>query len=731
MQTRQPSQYHWDMNKTLPKTTEPSGVSEESYKIYNELQEHYQSGIEDNDVRMYRENGWNDITDAYWGKLPDDWPYMSRVVDPRIRTSLIEKNGRLLNAKLRGRVAPRDPSKGGDVLKAKIQNALCDYQWDTAKDGGTMLEKWGEMDLETRMYGSKFGLVLWKHEEEDCDGCKECDYGKDDKKKHTRVLFDGNEFYPLDLRNVWCDQGMKHIRNAKWAQVRDWTAVEDLENINDTDSSNPMYPGLDELKAAIHFNKDDTTAVTSDRRDNAFTNRILQLKGLTDRVGEDKSFPIVEIVTEYRADRFITFAPKYKVILRDIPNPYKHHKIPLVQLRYYVVTGDPIGESEVEPVLPIWRAIQATICGYLDTMNIHMRPPLKILEGRARIESIVFEPEAQWLMDQVDAVTEHTGSPQPMQLFQATYSALSAAFNQAMGDLSQQVAQEDPFSGDAKTATEVKFVNRQQNARDQKNQTSLAEALQDMMSMWISNNKQFLFTDMKKKEYLLNILGGELFSYFQRSGLSDYTINPQNMQMLGEMVKQDPNLSDEDLGIYAEAAKEPLYPVVENPEEKDPTKLISKPKMRINEMGDSAELSIVPEDLEGSYDYIADVQSMATGAIQESQQLLEKLFTRMTDPNVIQLLAAEQVRPNIKEMIIDSANAIGINDPEKYFSPIQPQPAADPTAGGASIVPTQGAGVIDPQAISGIQGDPQASLGGVSQGFSAQPTGFPQQGGVL
>lgn len=640
--------------------TSPSGVTEESYKIYNEIEAHYLSGTEDNDTRMFRENGWNDITDAYWGKLPEDWPYMTRVVDPRIRTSLIEKNGRLLNAKLRGRVAPRDPSKGGDVLKAKIQNALCDYQWDSAKDGGTMLEKWGEMDMETRMYGSKFGLVPWRHVEIECDGCDDCkEPVKGKKQKHDVVTFDGNEFYPLDLRNCWMDPSAKHIRDAKWFQVRDWTAVEDLQRVNDIDDGKPMYPGLPKLLNTISFSKDNVAGTTSDRRDNAYTNRILQLKGLTDRVGDDKSFPTVEIVTEYRKDRFITFAPQYKVILRDIPNPYKHRKIPVVQLRYYVVSGDPIGESEVEPVLPIWRAIQATICGYLDTMNIHMRPPLKILESRARIETIIFEPEAQWLMDQVDAVTEHTGSPQPMQLFQATYSALSAAFNQAMGDLSQQVAQEDPFSGDAKTATEVKFVSKQQNARDQKNQTSLAEALQDMMSMWISNNKQFLFTDMKKKEYLLNILGGELFSYFQRSGLADYTISTENMQMMGKMIEDNPNLSDEDLALYADSAKEPLHPVIENPDEKDPEKLIVKPKMRINDMGDGAELSVVPEDMEGTYDYIADVQSMATGAIQESQKMLTTMFQQITDPNVIQLLAQEQVRPNVKEMIIDLSNAIG------------------------------------------------------------------------
>lgn len=88
---------------------------------------------EDNDQRMRRKNGWNDITDAYWGKLPKDWPYISKTVIPLLRTSLIEKNGRLLNSKLRGRLIPRE---GGDTISAIINNEILDFQWDNAQDDG-------------------------------------------------------------------------------------------------------------------------------------------------------------------------------------------------------------------------------------------------------------------------------------------------------------------------------------------------------------------------------------------------------------------------------------------------------------------------------------------------------------------------------------------------------------------------------------------------------------------
>lgn len=670
--------------------------------VYQEVHDHYVTWREDNDQRMNRENGWNDVTDAYWGKLPDDWPYESRVVDPRIRTTLIEKNGRLLNAKLRGRVIGRDGDS--DPLKARIVNVVLDYQWDMANEGGSMVEKWGEMDMGTRMYASKFAYVPWKHEIDEKGNC----------------IFDGNEFKPLDIRDCGMDTAANHIRDAKWFQYRGWESIDDLENLNDTDSDKPMYPGLPNLLDKVKM--DGRAMYSSDRRDNEYVNRILHLKGLTDRVGTDKSFPIIEIVTEYRKDRVITFAPRYKVILRDIKNPYKHRKIPIVQLRYYRVDGDPLGESEVEPVLPIWRAIQATICGYLDNMNIHMRPPLKILENSVRIETILFEPEGQMLMDRPDAVTEFQSSPHPMQLFQTTYSALVSAFNQAMGDLSQAVSNQDPFNkdGQSKTATEVKFVAKQQNSRDQKNQNSLSDCIQDMMSMWISNNKQFLFTDKKKKEYLLKILGGEMFSYFERAGLADYTISPQNMQTISDLMEsQGGNISDEDLQQYAESAKEPLYPVVENPQETNPEKLIVKPKMSISDTGEGADLYITPDDFIGMYDYIPDVTSMAAGAGQENQQNLKIMYDIITSPNTTQLLAQDGWTVDAKELIVDLANSVGRNGAEKYFKQV-----SQTTQSG------QGASPIQNSQVGGLPADPNASVSPAMPAPAPQPTGLPIAGGI-
>lgn len=667
-------------------------------KIYQEVDQHYTQWNEDNDNRRIRKNGWNDVTDAYWGKLPADWPYLNKVVDPRIRTSLIEKNARLLNTKLRGRLVPRE---GGDVLKARINNALLDFQWDNANYGGTMLDKWGQMDLDTRLYGSKFALVYWKHEQEREDA------DEDDQD----VLFDGNEMKPLDIRDCGMDPTADHIRNARWFQVREWKDIGDIEQENGTDSS-PKFTGLAELKAKIADNK-------SDRRDTVYENRILTLKGLPDRMGDDKSFNIVEVVTEYRPDRVITFAPQYKVLLRNIKNPYNHHKIPVIQLRYYSIQGDPIGESEVEPVLPIWKAIQATVCGYLDNMANHIRPPLKIIEGAARIETIFYGPDAQWLVDRQDAVMEMTSNGEAMRNFQTTYQALTSAFNTAMGDTSLGVSAVDPTSN-RRTATEIKNSERQQNNRDQKNQGSLADCIQDMMSMWLVNNRQFLFLDDSKKEYILRILGSDLFEYFKRAGLDEMVLSDEATKTIGEIIMaQGGNVSDADIMGMVDAGKVPKFPIIENPKEKNPDKMIAKPKMRTNDMGDGAEISLVPEDLDGNYDYIASVKSMAIGAEKDLMQGRQAAIEMITsNPMVQQMLAAEGVKPLIKELLISSFEDSGLKDADRFFSKAE-APQQPPQQASMPGMEAQGMPGQAPSAQQGVPGMPQAP---------SMPPQVPQQG---
>lgn len=662
------------------KTKQSPGFSDKEHQLLIDVLEHYDDWTNDNETRMHRKNGWNDVTNAYWGELPSDWPYESRVVDPRIRTTIIEKNARLLNSKLRGRFVPR---KGSSVLGASLNNAIIDFQWDTANYGGTMQSKLSVADQDTRLYGSKFAYNYWRHYERDGE-----------------VRFDGNELKVLDIRDCGMDPAATHIRDAKWFQMREWKFLEDIEDFNKNASDGSKFRNLSELKLRM---KDKNYAV-SDRRDTEYESRIKQLKGLEDRVGQDKSFPIVELVHEFRDNKWITFMPRYSMLSRVIKNPFNHGKIPINQLRYYQIQDDNLGESEVEPVLGLWKAIQAVVCGYLDEMNLKMQPPIKILDGAARIETIVYGPSAQWIVDRQDAVQEVQSSGEAQRWFQTTYSALVSAYNSAMGELSQGVSGLDPFNPD-KTATEVRQTARQQNARDERNQTDLNEFIKDIIMMWQSNNKQFLFSDTNKREYVLSIVGSEAFEFFKRAGLDEMEVPDESMEQISEIISmQDGNVSDADISEMLEAAKVPKHPVEES---SDDGVTLMKPKMRISDTGESADVSIVPEDLDGYYDYVPDVKSMALGSNQELLQARQRAIELFTaNDKILMQLQEEGFRPKIKELLSATLEDLGLRDAERFFeqySEAGTQEAPNALGGATPALPAgglPGALPTNPQAIS-------------------------------
>jgi hypothetical protein len=663
----------------LPAQNAHTYAFKDEEELLNQLQQHHLWWTDDNQMRITRKSGWRDIIDAYWGKLPDDWPFISKTVDPRIRTSLLEKNARLTNRTLKGKVIPRE---GGDIIKARVNNAIIDYQWDSANEGGSMQQKISSCDMDSRINGSKFAYIYWRT-----------------LKKDDEILFDGNELRPLDINDCGMDPNCDHIRNAKWFQHAIWMPIEDLELNKD------LYPGYDELMSRIKSDK--YAKVAQQRRDNKYINRIKQNKGLEDRMGTDEAFPVVRIVVEYRTDKWITFAPDYNLILSVIDNPYDHQKIPIAQLKYYPIEGDNLGESEVEPVLPLWKAIQAVMCAFLDEVILKMRPPLKVVEGSARIETLVYQPEAHWLMDNPNAVMEVESRGDSIKYFQNTYPALVSAFNVAMGDLSQGTSNMDPMQGD-KTATEIRQIAKQQNTRDQKNQQQLAEFIKDVISMWIVNNKQFLFRDPKKSDYVLRILGGDNFEYFKRAGMDEMVLPEEVATVIGEiqasMSESGVDIPEEQLNSMIESGKIPRYPVVENPEEKDASKMEIKPKLREYESGGAAELSVIPEDLEGMYDYIPDVKSMEASSGEQLMFARTQAIAQVTNPNVLQLLAAQGYKPLIKDLLVSDFEDKGLQDAQKFFEAVAapqgaPQEGVAPTGGVLPIEQNPGMGNV-PQAPS-------------------------------
>ena len=635
-----------------------------SDQILGELQRHYQYGFDETDKRRTGKGrigsiSFDEADELFRSWLSEkDWPYDALLFDPRVFTFIFEKTARLIGSRLRGELVPRE---GGDVLGAKINNTLLNFQWDNANHGGSMLSKWAQMDINTRKYGSGFGLCKWRYEED----------------KGGKNVFDGPEMYVLNNRDCAHDLTANAVENCNWFDTRQFFTIQDLQRVNDAARKKPIYQNLDKLFTKLE--EESKAMEKGDTRDTNWISRNRTISGLSQTTyGNDPVFRHFEVVTEYRRDEWLTFAPKHGVILRIIDNPYKNFEIPITMLRYYPIDDDLYGLSEIEPVKGLQKGINAIFCQYVDEINQKLYTPIAIGPG-VRQQTLQWGKGARWMMN--NPMTDFRlveSQSNSAAYFNNTYSALVAAMMNALGETSLGISNLDRYQGD-KTATEVKQLTLQRNARDNFNQMFLAEAIERQMMLWHSMNQKMIFADDSKKDYVLRIVGDDALRYFQESGLDKFGISKGAASMLS-------GDSTADIEKY----RTPVYPIDTTSPTGEPTII---PKLEMEQNGKSGKLHIEPSDLMGNYDFIADVRSMAINSGEEERAARDKAVTALlSNQNVLMMLQQEGVRPKFKDLFVAWLEDYGFKDAQRFFEPAPP-PQAPPTGGpGMPNIPGMGPG---------------------------------------
>lgn len=657
--------------KKMPEENILRGTPEER-EIYWQVKRHYDLSREDLEAR-YKD--WNKKDELFRSHINEaGWPYSAMVFDPRVFTAIFEKSARLLANKPKGRMVPRE---GGDVLGAKINNAILDYQWDDAErvDGEPMLAKWARMDMNARKYGASFALVKWHHERRALGESK------------TLVdWFDGPTFVPWNNRDVLHNPSYSSIQ--KWIQLREWVTLEELQRVNDVARGRPIYKNLDIIRDALSKEKN----TGGDMRSTAWTSKNLAIKGLQDFRGRDEVFKVFEFVTEYRDDKWISFAPKYGVILREIPNPYVHGRIPVVQLKYYPIDEDIYGLSEIEPVEKLQKALNALVNQYLDAINMSLYTPIKVRTASVQLHTLEFGPGKKWLMnDPVTDVIPYETSAAGVSEFASTYRFMVGAMQEALGEASAATSGLAPGNPE-KTATEITETATQRNVRDNFNQLFLAEALKDQMGFWHLMNQQYLF-DEKNKQRVIRIVGKDAVSFFENMGLPESGFTQEAIDRITspemEEVIADPNFD-------MNSMMEPLFPVQ--------TELGVIPKMVMEEGGEIGSIVVEPEDISGNYDYVPDVRSMANPE-PAVVSALTQLLNLAKDPAAMQARMMDGQRLKLSELEKDLFDLLGLKNADKYYEKVQLNQGGVGPVGPGQVAP----GANPPP---GVSGGPEAVSGG-------------------
>jgi hypothetical protein len=663
---------------------------------FTDVYRHYLMAQEDLDSRLPDWNRKDELFRTYINE--SNWPYQAVMFDPRVFTAIFEKTSRLLANKPRGRMIPRE---GGDTLGAKINNELLSFQWDDSErvENKPMITKWAMMDQNARKYGASFALCPWRYENRK----------QEDKMKNW---YDGPYFKPLINRDCLPNPSYSTIKN--WFQHRDYLTIDELERVNDAARSKPIYKNLDILREAV---KKDSKA-GGDTRESNWSSRNKSIKGLTDYLGQDEVFKTIEVITEYRPDRWISFAPKHGVIIRDIPNPYKHGQIPVVMLKYYEVDDDLYGLSEIEPVEKLQRGANAIISQYMDAINMSLYTPLKVRSTGVNMATLEFGPGKKWLMDNPESdVLPFETSTTGVTEFVSTYRFLIGAIQEGFGESSAIASGMSPGEGD-KTATEIKDTAAQRLSRDNFNQIYLSEAIKKQMMFWHSMNQQFLFSGKEEKNKIIRIVGKDALRYFKKMGLGEYGLTEEGTKMMSELPMEGvANVKPEQLD---ERVWAPVYPI----ETEDGI----KPKFNLGAGEETGELYIEPEDLTGNYDYIPDIESMALPTDQATALMKKQLLEMVKDQYIAQKLVSEGYNIKIKELLEDMLEDTGLKDADKYFE----RQTEEQMMGGGEQVGQQtnqvggtGVGAGQPGmgngGIQGMAGLPASPFGGQGQEQLARP----------
>jgi len=619
-------------------------------KTFNKVMRHYDMAKEDLDTRIPDIDKADELFRSFIDE--DNWPYSAMIFLPRIFTAIFEKTSRLIGGKPRGRLVPREK---GDILGAKLNNALLEYEWDDATrvDGLPLVAKWAMMDMNTRKYGAAFGIARWHYE-----------------KRQDKVWFDGPNFQVLNNRDSLANPSYSSIK--KWFDHREYLTLHELVNVNYASSGKPIYNNLDELRDKI---KNEMKSL--DTREANYLSRNKSIKGYSDYLGRDEFNKIVEIVTEYSEERWVTFAPKQGIVLRDIKNPYKHGQIPVILLKYYPIDDDLYGIPEWEPVEKPQRALNAITSQYIDAVNIELHSPIGIDSTRVRMHTIELGAGKRWIVtgDPRTAITKYDfGSPSAIGSYQTTYKILTGEIQEGLGETSQITSNLDPLRSGKTTATEIKDTAAQRLARDNFNQIFLSEALKQQMMFWYSMNQQFMFK-AGETEKILRIVGKEYIDYFTKQGLDQMAMSDEGMASIMEAEAQGTQVNPDDY-------MQPLYPVK--------TKGGMIPKMELNDEQNFAEVHLTPDDTEGNYDYIADIQSMQPPNQEQLIAAKMQAIGLMSNPQIVQQMQMEGKQPKISELIEDTLEDLGFKDAGKYFTSLNEfnaQGQGQAVAGGAGVVP--------------------------------------------
>ena len=413
----------------------------------------------------------------------DQFPYRSRVFDPKSFAAIEKIVPRMVANRPRGEFRPRE---AGDITAVKIVGELFDYDWERAR----MFLKLVNLVKPTMIFGTGIGRIPWRFERrkirysEPLISFRSIQIGKTEKSK-MKIVYDGPDFENCNLYDCYPDPQATNFDDARWFLHKTFPTINELEKINDTGSEKASYKNLSQLKELI---KEGTGT-----GDDTYRTKSRSISGASDYTAKDKTLDQFEMVTMYTPERWVSIASKYNLLLRDIPNPYYHGNIPFVKLVDYPLPNEWFGLGEIEPIERLQRGINAVINQRLDNVNQILNTGWKVdTTAGVDLSSLVSRPGMIVKTRRMDGVQRIEVPDVTGSAFADTYTFLQASLVDALGiqDYTVRTGQTTP-SGQ-KTATGLRQMQEEANARFKlKIQIFEDEVIKQIAEQWLQLRQQF------------------------------------------------------------------------------------------------------------------------------------------------------------------------------------------------------------------------------------------------
>jgi len=322
------------------------------------------------------------------------------------------------------------------------------------------------MDLYSLVYGTMFALCSWV----------------------VREGYIGPEMIPWPIRMCWPQPSVTSLDECNWFQLGAMKSLDWIKGRPKDDGSGNGWRNIDKLISSLKDDKDIAGDVKPDELRSYIEEEYFQYME-----GSVLSSPKVEIRTEYRKDRWLTYAPKYNILLRAMKNPYADEKndwygdLPVIAKDAFPLMDSIIGLGEFERGQTLQYALNSLWNLYLDGVKYSIFPPIHVQStGNVTRSSIKWGAGEKWLMKTPGKdVVQMQLSPQGLNTFQSTYQfLLSAILNQAGTTDISTPSNVDPTMG--RTPQAVRFQVARESARDEWDRVMMEEMIVQREKRWIN-----------------------------------------------------------------------------------------------------------------------------------------------------------------------------------------------------------------------------------------------------